>query len=70
MPIFCSRKNQMDKVPSGQKPKEHNSNDQRPDWLSFANEEAADDDFLVNREDVITDEERIESDCPVLNIPK
>lgn len=32
----------------------------RPDWLSFANLEAADDDFLIEREDVISDEGRFE----------
>lgn len=30
----------------------------RPDWLSFANQEKADSDFMVGREDVITDERR------------
>lgn len=30
----------------------------RPDWQSFAELEKADDDFLVEREDVITDEGR------------
>ena len=30
----------------------------RPDWLSFGEQEKADDDFMANREDVITDEGR------------
>jgi len=30
----------------------------RPDWLSFAEVEKADRDFLIEREDVITDEGR------------
>lgn len=30
----------------------------RPDWLSFENLEKADSDFLIEREDVITDEGR------------
>ena len=30
----------------------------RPDWLSFAKVEKADSDFMVEREDVITDERR------------
>ena len=30
----------------------------RPDWLSFGEQEKADNDFMANREDVITDEGR------------
>jgi antitoxin VapB len=30
----------------------------RPDWLSFAHEERADPDFLIERKDVISDEGR------------
>ncbi|ERB66380.1 AbrB/MazE/SpoVT family DNA-binding domain-containing protein [Vibrio coralliilyticus] len=30
----------------------------RPDWLSFGEQEKADDDFMATREDVITDEGR------------
>lgn len=30
----------------------------RPDWLSFKEMEKADDDFMVEREDVVTDEGR------------
>ncbi|MDA0116898.1 type II toxin-antitoxin system VapB family antitoxin [Vibrio sp. T11.5] len=30
----------------------------RPDWLSFGEQEKADSDFMVNREDVMTDEGR------------
>lgn len=32
----------------------------RPDWLSFANYEQADDDFMLERTDVISDEGRFE----------
>jgi antitoxin VapB len=32
----------------------------RPDWLSFANVEKADSDFLLEREDVISDEGRFD----------
>lgn len=32
----------------------------RPDWLSFAEFETADDNFLIEREDVISDEGRFE----------
>lgn len=34
----------------------------RPDWLSFAELEKADDDFLLERPDVVVDEGRFE--CP------
>ncbi len=34
----------------------------RPNWLSFANQEKAEPDFMVDREDVITDEERFNFD--------
>lgn len=30
----------------------------RPDWLSFAGQEKADDDFMSERQDVVTDEGR------------
>jgi antitoxin VapB len=32
----------------------------RPDWLSFAEVEKADDDFLIERPDVVVDEGRFE----------
>ena len=32
----------------------------RPDWLSFTEVETADDDFLLERPDVVTDEGRFE----------
>lgn len=32
----------------------------RPDWLSYAQNEKADDDFIMEREDVISDEGRFE----------
>ncbi|MBE0362114.1 hypothetical protein PULV_a3913 [Pseudoalteromonas ulvae UL12] len=32
----------------------------RPDWLSFADQERADSDFLSDREDVISDDGRFE----------
>ncbi|MBD1577863.1 AbrB/MazE/SpoVT family DNA-binding domain-containing protein [Vibrio sp. S11_S32] len=30
----------------------------RPDWLSFGEQDKADDDFMANRDDVVTDEGR------------
>lgn len=34
----------------------------RPSWLSFANCEKADDDFMKHREDIISDEGRVSFD--------
>ena len=32
----------------------------RPNWLSFADQQKADDDFMVNREETMTDEGRFD----------
>ena len=32
----------------------------RPNWLSFADQEKADDDFLSEREQIVSDEGRVE----------
>ncbi len=34
----------------------------RPDWLSFGEQDKADDDFMANRDDVVTDEGRFNFD--------
>ncbi|MCY9870433.1 type II toxin-antitoxin system VapB family antitoxin [Vibrio barjaei] len=34
----------------------------RPDWLSFGKQDKADDDFMTNRDDVVTDEGRFNFD--------